>query len=162
MEAAKKLWGYTPQSNELPDLRSSSDFAWGFWDFAKQGEGLGDIRKIFSMYITNKETLDVIDKVATMQGVTGVGEWPGVEVDAKMEQGLALIGRLVLTLLCFLFCLWEKLIWMKMTNHFDFQVHQMDVQQDISSHNTRHSLERTSLSARSPCSALISQSGGQI
>jgi hypothetical protein len=89
VEAARKLWGRAPLA---PDLRASSDLAWGLWN--KQGgpSQLGDIRKMFSLYITNTKTQELILKAIAKQGVTNVKTWPGTDIDARSEEGLAIIG----------------------------------------------------------------------
>jgi dihydroorotase len=79
-------------------LRASSDFAWGIWNKIRGPKNeLGDIRKIMSMYITNKDTQDIIDRALAKQDIKEIKMWPGTEVDAKSEEGLALIGNCLLT-----------------------------------------------------------------
>ncbi|KAI4645724.1 hypothetical protein J4E93_005302 [Alternaria ventricosa] len=91
-ETAKMLWKYTPKTSELPELRASSDFAWGLWNKLRGKDNLGDIRKIFSLYINNKETQSIIDKAIAKQAIKELKKWPGTEIDPKSEEGLAIIG----------------------------------------------------------------------
>jgi len=87
------LWKYTPKASELPELRASSDFAWGLWNKIRGQDNLGDIRKIFSLYIANKETQSIIDKAIAKQSIKELKKWPGTEIDPKSEEGLAIIGK---------------------------------------------------------------------
>lgn len=87
------LWKYTPQTPELPELRASSDFAWGLWNKIRGKDNLGDIRKIFSLYISNKETQSIIDRALAKQDIQEPKKWPGTEIDPKSEGGLAIIGE---------------------------------------------------------------------
>ncbi|KAI4949425.1 hypothetical protein J4E91_005164 [Alternaria rosae] len=91
-ETAKMLWKYIPQTSELPELRASSDFAWGLWNKIRGKDDLGDIRKIFSLYISNKETQSIIDRALAKQDIKEPKKWPGTEIDPKSEGGLAIIG----------------------------------------------------------------------
>ncbi|KAI4682266.1 uncharacterized protein J4E88_005156 [Alternaria novae-zelandiae] len=91
-ETAKMLWKYAPKASELPELRASSDFAWGLWNKIRGKDNLGDIRKIFSLYIANEETQSIIDRALAKQNIKEPKKWPGTEIDPKSEEGLAIIG----------------------------------------------------------------------
>jgi len=91
------LWKYTPKTSELPELRASSDFAWGLWNKLRGKDNLSDIRKIFSLYINNKETQSIIDKAVAKQKIKELKKWPGTEIDPKSEEGLAIIGECLLS-----------------------------------------------------------------
>lgn len=83
---------------------ASSDHAWGFWNRAhSNGEGLADIRYIFSCYVTNDVALALIDKALKDKkpdpGQTeetkpkDIGKWPGVDFMSPYEDGAtAVIG----------------------------------------------------------------------
>ena len=87
------LWKYAPKASELPELRASSDFAWGLWNKIRGKDNLGDIRKIFSLYIANEETQSIIDRALAKQNIKEPKKWPGTEIDPKSEEGLAIIGE---------------------------------------------------------------------
>ena len=92
LEAAKKLWQRAPLASELPDLRGSSDLAWGAWDKQRGPSQLGDIRKMFSLYVTNKQTQELVLRAIAKQGVDSVKVWPGTDIDSRSEEGLAILG----------------------------------------------------------------------
>ncbi|CAN9087904.1 unnamed protein product [Alternaria alternata] len=93
LEAAKWLWERTPQSSELPNLRTSSDLAWSLWHkIMWPDHPLSNIRKIFSLYITNEETNDIVERALGIGPTDDMKKWPGVSFDSTSEEGLAILG----------------------------------------------------------------------
>jgi hypothetical protein len=96
LEAAKWLWERTPQSSELPNLRMSSDLAWRLWHkIMWPDHPLSNICKIFSLYITNEETNDIVERALGIGPTDDMKKWPGVSFDSTSEEGLAILGKLV-------------------------------------------------------------------
>lgn len=83
------------EKDELPALRSSSDFAWGFWTRMSPGN-LGNINKFLSMTITNDATQAIIRRILLLRGgTTDLGDvptWPGWTYTSNQEEYHALIG----------------------------------------------------------------------
>ncbi|CAI9628672.1 unnamed protein product [Alternaria burnsii] len=93
LEAAKWLWERTPQFSELPNLRMSSDLAWSLWHkIMWPDHPLSNIRKIFSLYITNEETNDIVEKALGIGPTDDMKKWPGVNFDSTSDEGLAILG----------------------------------------------------------------------
>jgi hypothetical protein len=89
--SAEKLWKRKPASNELPQIRSISDVAWGFWNRA------GNIKNIkyrMVAMIMNEETRNLIRQAHEMlepkHSETAV--WPGFDFGVDTSAGQALLG----------------------------------------------------------------------
>lgn len=97
--AAHKLWGI-PQNDiktsDLPEVRKSSDFAWGFWNRVP-GDEIKHIKMIMVLGIVNKDTVDaIISRVLNILGQKEVQKWPGTDIvvgrKEHEEAAAALIG----------------------------------------------------------------------
>jgi len=85
----------------LPDLRASSDYAWGFWNRAKNGANLADIRFIFSCMITNEITVALIHEAFRTyafppgeQRPDGIQQWPGTTFEMhKPDAAQVILGK---------------------------------------------------------------------
>jgi hypothetical protein len=56
---------------------------------------VSNIRKIFSLYITNEETNDIVERALGIGPTDDMKKWPGVSFDSTSEEGLAILGKLV-------------------------------------------------------------------
>ncbi|KAF2028243.1 hypothetical protein EK21DRAFT_114017 [Setomelanomma holmii] len=98
---AQKLWGRVPSSDELPTLRASSDIAWSFWNchMDQDKKPIKDITKIFSMSVTNVETMGIIRKALSeweplpgQHKVVTPRPFLGTTFDTSGIPGAALLG----------------------------------------------------------------------
>lgn len=101
--AAKRVWNRyhdPPRPNELPLLRTSSDFAWAFWNRASIAN-IKNIQKIMSVDIVNDDTLAIIKRALQRweppQGQPRIDTpqlWPGTTfILTGDSEGLALLGK---------------------------------------------------------------------
>ncbi|OAL56443.1 hypothetical protein IQ07DRAFT_496077 [Pyrenochaeta sp. DS3sAY3a] len=95
---ARMLWETDwIEKDELPALRSSSDFAWGFWTRMSPGN-LGNINKFLSMTITNDATQAIIRRILFLHlgelktNLANVPIWPGWTFTSDQAEYHALIG----------------------------------------------------------------------
>jgi hypothetical protein len=104
-EAAHENWNIPlayVKSDVLPDLSSSSDHAWGFWERAMAGQDLGGVTRMFACMITNAVTLALIDEALRTyplppgtnpaQRPKGVEKWPGTAFEMHYDAAQALLG----------------------------------------------------------------------
>jgi hypothetical protein len=106
-EAAHKKWKIPYDKikpEQLPDLSSSSDFAWGYWNREhSDGVGLENIKFIFMCSIVNEVTLALIDRALKTYplppGVTErpkeVQAWPGTTFEMEYDAAQVLLGMLI-------------------------------------------------------------------
>jgi hypothetical protein len=107
LEAAHENWDIPidqVQKKFLPDLSSSSDHAWGFWNRANVGGDLANINKIFACMITNAITLALIAEalrtyplppgVDESQRPRSVEKWPGTTFEMHYDAAQVLLGIL--------------------------------------------------------------------
>jgi hypothetical protein len=90
------------QKQQLPDLASSSDHAWGFWTRAHVGGNIANINKIFMCMITNEITVALIAEAIRTYSLPpgtdpddrprGVERWPGITFDMNMDAAKVLLG----------------------------------------------------------------------
>jgi hypothetical protein len=106
LEAAHENWGVprdkVPKA-ALPDLASSSDHAWGFWNREHSEANIGDINKIFMCMITNDVTLALIDEAIKTYPLLpgtkpedrprGVEKWPGTTFEMHYDAAQVLLGK---------------------------------------------------------------------
>jgi hypothetical protein len=90
--SAEKLWNRKPASNELPQIRSISDVAWGFWHRAGN---VKNIKYLMVAMIMNEETRNLIRQAHKMlepkRSETAV--WPGFNFGMDTPAGQALLGK---------------------------------------------------------------------
>lgn len=100
--AATPVWNRyhdPPKPNELPLLRTSSDFAWAFRNLAI-GASIKNIQKIMSVDVVNDDTVAIIDRaLQRLEPPRGQARiqhpqpWPGKTfVLTGDSEGLALLG----------------------------------------------------------------------
>jgi hypothetical protein len=87
--------------NKLPQLRSSSDLAWGMWNRVAMPTNMKNVKMFMSRDIVNEETETIIRRILMKQfGLKQAKEWPGTDFEitsepdreAETEAALALIG----------------------------------------------------------------------
>lgn len=89
-----------PAAEDLPKLRASSDFAWGFWNRRAAGN-LQNLKMIMAMTINNDEMQEVIIprvlRAVDSDDDGEVKEWPGTDFEVgnneHEEAAQALIGK---------------------------------------------------------------------
>ncbi|KAJ8106913.1 hypothetical protein OPT61_g9226 [Boeremia exigua] len=106
-DAALENWGYEPDKDELPKLRSSSDISWGMWN--RVAAGSQNLRYFMSLSVVNpissyimqrtlEDNIDIVNfpgwpgkdfEFFTKDSPTGLGKVIDVE---KSENALALLG----------------------------------------------------------------------
>ena len=96
------MWKRKPASNELPELRSTSDIAFGFWNRVASEATRKNLKYIMSCDILNEHTEETIrtalDKVNA--GTLESQLWPGRDFEfafgenkgEEVEAALALLG----------------------------------------------------------------------
>ncbi|CAN9193726.1 unnamed protein product [Alternaria alternata] len=98
VESAKILWRQDPPSRrDLPALRSSSDFAWAFWNRVPH---FTPITAFWSVSVNNRQTLDILSLVFKtyqpppgQQRVNSVQDWPGTDFEITSVEALAILGK---------------------------------------------------------------------
>ncbi len=96
--SAKTAWKNPPTDNELPALRTQSDFAWGFWN-RQSAHNLGGIKALWSVNVVNTDTTVILariwQKYTPAPGQARVNQaplWPGIDFYTSTEEGQALLG----------------------------------------------------------------------
>jgi hypothetical protein len=91
--SAKKVWKRQPNPGELPQVRSISDIAWGFWNRASAGN-VANIKYLLVTIIMEQETRDIIrqahETLTPKRSETAV--WPGFDFGMDTPAGQALLG----------------------------------------------------------------------
>lgn len=92
--SANRLWQQKPASHELPQIRSISDVAWGFWNRAAAGN-LGNIKYLMVAMIMNEDTRSIIrqahETLEPKRSETAV--WPGYDFVMNTPAGQAILGK---------------------------------------------------------------------
>ncbi|KAF1363731.1 hypothetical protein EJ07DRAFT_173638 [Lizonia empirigonia] len=105
-KAAEDTWDTSNiRSSELPQLRSSSDLAYGMWHRETTEENRASIKMFVALGIINKETWVIISRALGLgypDDYYGTPEWPGRQfrflfnsvnpLDEETEAALALLG----------------------------------------------------------------------
>jgi hypothetical protein len=98
IESAKILWRQDPPlRNELPELRSNSDFAWAFWNRMPH---FTPITALWSVSVNNRQTLNILHLAFRtykpppgQQKVNSIQDWPGTEFEITSIEALAILGK---------------------------------------------------------------------
>jgi hypothetical protein len=91
---AEKLWGRTPNADELPHIRSFSDVAWAFWNRAASSN-IQNIKYLFVNIVMNDETNRLIEFAHRSLNPprSAPPGWPGIEFSMDSEGGQAILGK---------------------------------------------------------------------
>ncbi|OAL51078.1 hypothetical protein IQ07DRAFT_586641 [Pyrenochaeta sp. DS3sAY3a] len=94
VKAARRLWKRAARPEELPHIRTLSDFAWAFWNRAAGSGDLTNIKYFFVTLIINTETNKHVRRALASLEVPKeeIGYWPGTEFSMDTEAGKALLG----------------------------------------------------------------------
>jgi hypothetical protein len=97
--AEKYVWKRKPASNELPQIRSIADVAWGFWNRAGN---VKNIKYLMVAMIMNQETRDLIRQAhETLEPKRSQTEvWPGYDFGMDTPAGQALLGAFLHAFTC--------------------------------------------------------------
>lgn len=79
------------QGDDLPELAAFSAVAWLKWKEATGGFPT-TMRCFLTLSITNSETRSLLNVVLTRAEECEVPSWPGLDIDASSDEGLALLG----------------------------------------------------------------------
>ncbi|CAG5159500.1 uncharacterized protein ALTATR162_LOCUS5613 [Alternaria atra] len=98
IESARILWRQDPPSwNELPGLRSNSDFAWAFWNRMPH---FTPITAFWSISVSNRQTLNILNLAFRtykpppgQQKVNSIQDWPGTDFEITSIEALAILGE---------------------------------------------------------------------
>lgn len=92
--SANKLWQQKPASHELPQIRSISDVAWGFWNRAAAGN-LANIKYLMVAMIMNEDTRSIIRQAhETLEPKRSeIAVWPGYDFAMNTPAGQAILGK---------------------------------------------------------------------
>jgi hypothetical protein len=89
--SAQRLWQRKPTSDELPQIRSISDVAWGFWNRAGNVQG---IKYFLVAMVMNSDTRDIIrqahESLEPKRSETAM--WPGFDFAMDTPAGQAILG----------------------------------------------------------------------
>ncbi|KAH4085871.1 hypothetical protein HBI70_226730 [Parastagonospora nodorum] len=89
--SANRLWQRKPSSDELPQIRSISDVAWGFWNRAGNIQG---IKYFLVTMILNEDTRNIIrqahETLEPKRSETAI--WPGFEFRTDTPAVKAILG----------------------------------------------------------------------
>jgi hypothetical protein len=89
---AKGWWESWGAMAKLPELKASSDVAWGAWVRFGAMYQPQSLRYFVSLSITNQATCQIIARVLTNKELT-LTKWPGITIDIDSDEGKALIGK---------------------------------------------------------------------
>ncbi|KAF2833145.1 hypothetical protein CC86DRAFT_461581 [Ophiobolus disseminans] len=102
LQAAHEYWDVPIDKitkEMLPDLSSSADHAWGFWNREKGGANLADINLIFSCMITNDITTALIAEAFRTYAFppgkarpSGLERWSGTTFEMQYDAAQVLLG----------------------------------------------------------------------
>ncbi|KAF2848992.1 hypothetical protein T440DRAFT_143734 [Plenodomus tracheiphilus IPT5] len=86
-------WGHKPTTSELPQIRATSDLAWGMWNRAGPSDKK-DIKYLIVTQILNPTTRELIASAyRTLNPPQGQDKvWPGVEFSMETDGGQAIMG----------------------------------------------------------------------
>jgi hypothetical protein len=89
--SAQRLWQRKPASDELPQIRSISDVAWGFWNRAGNVQG---IKYLMVAMVMNEDTRNIIrqahESLTPKRSETAT--WPGFDFATHTPAGQAILG----------------------------------------------------------------------
>lgn len=86
--------------DKLPRLQKGSDISWGLWYGSTKvsPSHMRNIHYYFSLNISNKPTLEIIARAATLRRGRLI-PWPGERISVLEERGKALLGSSELKLI---------------------------------------------------------------
>jgi hypothetical protein len=89
--SARRLWKRKPTTDELPQIRSIADVAWGFWNRAGNIQG---IKYLLVAMIMNADTRDIIRQAheTLSPKLSETAAWPGFDFGLDTPAGQALLG----------------------------------------------------------------------